>query len=253
MLPVSAIVIPVKWFAMEAPKSPPVVSSMPSEGVRGFVSLLLVVHLFAIGVALMAYSSASLLELKLLRALGPYLHTFNFGLTHVYDAPARLHLTHAGPSDVDFRISGETKGPNGTSRTWQIPRDGLFPPIRYHRDQSLANVVGGLMTREDEELEAVLPRTIATAELKRSNAQSGTVKVTAHFLQELEDLTASETSRRDPFDASYYRDVFDARAIAGPLGGVDLLKSSAKGEVAPVTGASGPNSSPKRSIQQELR
>lgn len=216
--------------------SPP---NLPSEGIRGIVSLLLVIHLFALAVALGSYTSASMLQRQLSATLRLYTRTFNFDLAHVFPAVARLHLTHAGPGDVDFQITGEAKLPNGTKQPWQLPRAGLFPPTRSNRDQALANVVGGLMENENEEQEALLPRALAAAELRKAGAKSGTITVTAHYLLELEDLNAPETSRRDPLDASYYRPVFQASVIASSNGGVDLLKAVGKGEVAPVTAASG--------------
>ncbi len=199
-------------------------------------------HLFAVAAALSSYVSASLVQRQLVNGLRPYLRTLNFDLTHVFPAVARLHLTHAGPVDVDFRLTGETDLPDGKKQAWQIPRSGLFPPTRYQRDQALANVVGCLMESESEELESILPRALAAAELRKLGAKKGSITVTAHYLQELNDLKAAESSRRDPFDASYYRVVFDARVIAAVLGGVDLHKSAAKGEVAPVTGAGGKSS-----------
>jgi hypothetical protein len=210
---------------------------LPPESVRGIVSLLLIVHLFAVAVGLAAYTSASSMERRVVTALAPYIRTFNFDLTHVFPAVARLHLTHAGPSDVDFTISGTVRLPDKQTVDWTLPRKGLRPAIRAQRDQYLANTIGSLMDRESEEQEAILPRAVAAAELHRHNAKSGSIKVTAHFLQEIEDIGGSDVSRRDPNNPSFFRDVFEADAI-GP-GNVDLLKKSAKGEVAPLTGATG--------------
>ena len=212
---------------------------LPSETVRGLVSIFLIVHLFALTISLAAYVSASLFQRQLVTAMAPYLRTFNFELTHAFPAVARLHLTHASPTDVDFRVSGTVKLPDGKKQTWEIPRGGLFPPIRYRRDQTLANVVGGLTESENENQESLLPRALAGGELKKLAARTGTITVTAHYLQELNDLKATETKLRDPFDASYYQPVFDANVVANHAGVVSLLKSAAKGEVAPVTGAGG--------------
>jgi hypothetical protein len=211
---------------------------LPPESVRGFVSLLLIIHLFAIGIGLAAYTSASPVERRLVATLAPYLRTFNFDLTHVFPAVARLHLSHAGPSDIDFTITGTVRLPDKQSADWTLPRKGLRPAIRAQRDQYLANTIGSLTDRESEEQEAILPRTVAAAELRRHSAKSGSFKVTAHFLQEIEDIGGSEVNRRNPEDASFFRDVFEANVLLGP-GGVDLLKKAAKGEVAPLTGTTG--------------
>ena len=227
---------------MATPSPSPQPPQLPSETVRGFVSLLIFVHLLALIVALASYTRASVFQQQLLTAFRPYVRTLNFDLAHVFPSSARLHLTHAGPGDVDFRISGKAKLPSGEFSDWQLPRPGLFPPIRGTRDQTLANVVGGLLESEQEERETMLPRALAAAELRRAGAKSGTVTVTAHYLLEIDDLNSPETQLRDPFNANYFRSVFDASVIARSAGGVDLLKSVGKGEVAPVTGASGSTS-----------
>ena len=224
---------------MNAPSSTPSPPKLPSETVRGLVSLLIFVHLLALIVAMGSYTSASVFQRQLVTALRPYIRTLNFDLAHVFPTVARLHLTHAGPSDVDFQIAGEAKLPSGEFSKWQLPREGLFPPIRGTRDQTLANVVGGLLEADQEEREALLPRALAAAELRKADAKSGTITVIAHYLLEIEDLKSPDTKLRNPFDANYFRPVFAASVIATPFGGVDLLKSVGKGEVAPVTGASG--------------
>jgi len=224
-------------MAEQPPTSSP--PQLPSETVRGIVSLLIFVHLLALVLAIGSYTQASLFQRQLVRALRPYVRTLNFDLTHVFPAVARLHLTHAGPTDVDFQISGQGKLADGKVADWQLPRADLFPPIRRVRDQNLANVIGAMTESEQEDREAVLPRSLAAAELRKVAAKSGSITVTAHYLLEIGDLNSTETRLRDPFDASYFRPVFDARVIATPSGGVDLLKSVGKGEVAPVTGASG--------------
>lgn len=211
---------------------------LPSESVRTFVSLLLIVHLFAIGIAFFAYPSTSLLEGRIVRTLGPYLRTFNFDLAHVYPTAARPFLTHAGPTDIDYTVTGTVRLPDRTTVEWQLPRKGLFPLVRTQRDQALANTAGSLTDSQMEDMEVILPGALATAELQRNNAKSGTVKVTAHYLQEIQAIGGSEVNRRNPNDPSYFRDAFEATVLLGPSG-VDVLKKAAAGEVAPLTGSSG--------------
>jgi hypothetical protein len=225
-------------------QSPP--PQLPPESVRGLVSLLLIIHLFAVGIALAAYTSASPIERRIVTTLAPYIRTFNFDLTHVFPAGARLQLTHAGPSDIDFTVSGMVRLPDKQTADWSLPRKGLRPAIRAQRDQYLANAIGSLMDRESDELEAILPRAISAAELRRQNAKTGSIKVTAHFLQEPEDIGGSDVKRRNPDDAGFFRDVFEADVLLGP-GGVDLLKKAAKGEVAPLTHKPGAATPPANS------
>jgi hypothetical protein len=229
---------------------PPPSPALPSETVRGFVSLLIIIHVFAVVVALASYTSASRLQIKLSKEmLAPYLRNFNFDMTHVYPAVTRLHLTHADVADIDFALSGELKNAAGQPESWQLPESGLWPRIRYQRQLQLANAAGGLAQREDEEAE-ILPRALATSKLQAAGAKSGTLKVTAHYLPNIEDLTSPETARRDPFNATYYQAVFDAKTLAGPMG-LDLLKTSAKGEVAPVSGGKATGPAPARPSTKE--
>lgn len=217
---------------------------LPSESVRGLVSLLLIIHLFAIVVGLAAYPSASPVEVRLVTTLAPYLRTFNFDLAHGFPAPARLFLTHAGPTDIDYIVTGTVRQPDHKTAEWRLPRSGVLPLIRAQRDQYLANTIGSLTDGQmEEQLEAVLPRAVAGAELKRHGGKSGTLKITAHYLQEVDALGGSEVNRRNPNDPSYFRDTFEANVLLGPSG-VDVLKKAAKGEVAPLTGASGATKTP---------
>jgi hypothetical protein len=224
-----------------APANPPI-----SETTQGLIGLFLVIHLFTLTVIFASYTSASPLLTRVSDVLSPYARSFNFDLVHAFNAPARLHLTHAGPTDLDFIVRGEANAPQGAAVAWEIPRAGLIPPYRRLRDQNLANTLGQLTDREDEELESILPRAVAGAEMAKAGAKSGTIRIVAHYLQQPEDMTSPTTSRRDPFDASYFSNVFEARVLAAPGGSVDLLKTSTSArDVAPVTRPASPTGQPK--------
>jgi hypothetical protein len=212
-----------------------------SETARGIISLLLAIHLFTLTIVLGSYTSASPLLMRISDVLGPYARTLNLDLVHAFTAPARLHLTHAGPTDIDFIVRGETNVPQGEPVAWEIPRTGLLPPYRRLRDQNLANAMGQLTDRQNEELEAILPRAVAAAELAKAGAKAGSIRIVAHYLQQLTDVQSPTLNRRDPLDASYYSNVFEARVLAAPGGTVDLLKTSSSArDVAPVTRPNSP-------------
>lgn len=206
-------------------------AQLPPQGVRTTISLLLFMHLFGLTIGLAAYASPSSLQTRLKSFFGTYLQTLNFDF---YNS-ARLYLTHASPTDIDFSIEVSSKNAQGETETLTIPPAGLFPAQRTQRYQALANAAGNLATGEqiDEEMAAVLPKSIAASLLARQGATSGTVRVKAHYLMAIEDFESTTIARRDPFDPSRYTTSYEAQVLVRP-DGVDLLKTSAAGEVAPV-------------------
>ena len=208
---------------------------LPAQGVRTTISLLLFMHLFGLVLGLTAYASPSSLQMKLKVVFGAYLQTLNFDF---YNS-ARLYLTHASPTDIDFTVEVTSKGADGQVATLTLPPADLFPPQRTRRYQSLANAAGSLATPPqpgepiDEEMAAVLPKSIAASLLARQGATSGTVKIRAHYLVSVDDFESDVIARRDPFDAMRYATSYEAQVLLRP-DGVDLLKTAAAGEVAPV-------------------
>jgi hypothetical protein len=182
-------------------------------------------------IGLTAYASPSSLQTRLKSFFGMYLQNLNFDF---YNS-ARLYLTHALPSDIDYTVEVSSTSATGEVATLTLPPADLFPPQRTRRYQSLVNAAGTLVTGEqiDEEMGAVLPKAIAASLLVRQGATSGTVRVRAHYLMPIEDFESAEIARRDPFNPMRYATSYEAQVLLRP-DGVDLLKTSAAGEVAPV-------------------
>jgi hypothetical protein len=210
-------------------------------GPQTFLSLLLFVHFFGIAVALSSYTMASQLQQRLLEVL-PYLKTFNFDLTHTYASPAKLHLTHGSATDIDFSVEIIAHHADAESETIVIPPAGLLPPQRSRRYQALANVMGSLVG--NEEVEAMLPKTVAGAILRQAGSKRGTIRIKAHYLATMDDLSSSKPERRDPLGPAFYSTVYEAQVLVSK-DSVNLLKSAAVGEVAPVERSGRPSGNTK--------
>ena len=204
--------------------------TIPGQGARAVLSLVIFVHLFLVAVAFTSYSSASALQQRLLQVFGPYLKTFNFDVNRAYGAAGRYHLTHALLTDIDYTLEVDAKV-DGRIEQVRIPPADVWPRQRLQRYQALANATGWLA--EDPVLQSILPRAIAAGVLNSLGAQQGTVRCRAHFLTSLENMKSATPAQRDPYSPTYYTNVYEADVLVSD-GSVDLLKRSAAAETAPV-------------------
>jgi len=229
----------------DEPQSPRTAPTWDAN-VRSWVSLLLFIHLFAIGVAVTTYTRPSVLQERLHQFFAVYLRNLHM-TAYPYSYPfARFHLTHAMPGDVDFACEIEVTGPaasDGTkSQTVVVPEAGLQPGIRFRRYQALANATGTLAGGEaSDEYNGILPKAIAGAILQQRDAKQALFRCRAHYLPEMESMEEVDAGRRGALER--YATTYEAQVFITPAG-VELLKKSATLEVAPVEskrkGASGP-------------
>jgi hypothetical protein len=217
---------------MTANYEPPPPQLPWSPETRTWVSLLLFAHLFALFVAVSAYTRPSLLQERLHELFEPYLRNLHLTALPVSYPFARYHLTHAGPGDVDFSIEIDVDKPDGSTETVTIPA-ALQPLVRFRRYQALANAAGTLASDEfgDEAAASILPKAIAASVLKRHEAGGGIVRIRAHGLPEIEDMANLATLAQAARDN--VNNVYEARVIVSPTG-VELLRQSTTLEAAPV-------------------
>jgi hypothetical protein len=206
--------------------------TLPSAEVRGLVSLVLFIHLFAVVIALAAYARPSTLQERLRTLLSPYLATLNFDLNPNEYPTGRFYLTHDLPVDVDAVIQVDATLPDGEERSITIPEPGLWPPERRRHYQALANAANTLV--ESDDYQAVLPKAIAGALLSSWGATTGTVRIERHLPIQMVDVGSHDAGKSDPFSPSHYSTVYEARVLVSPGGQIDLVKKAAAGEVAPV-------------------
>jgi hypothetical protein len=192
----------------------------------------LFIHLFSIVIALASYTAPSTLQERLRTLLAPYLATLNFDLNPNAYSTGRFYLTHDLPVDVDAVIHVEATLPDGQQRSITIPEPGLWPLERRRHYQALANAANTLV--ENDDYQAILPKSIAGAILRSWGASDGTVRIQRHLPLQMDEVNSSDSSKSDPFSPKHYSTVYEAKVLVSPSGQVDLVKKVAAGEVAPV-------------------
>ncbi len=208
---------------------------------RTIASLLLFAHLFAVVVAVTAYTQPSVLQQRLHELFDPYLRNLHLTAYPISYPFARFHLTHALPSDVDFTCQVQFEGADGAQDA-VIPPPGLMPPVRARRYQLLANAAGALASSEvGDDAAAVLLKAVGGSILKQHDATHGSLRLRAHYLPELEDMPAVAAGRTAPLEN--YANVYEADVLVSN-GQVDILKKSETLEVAPSAARNGAAQTP---------
>jgi len=221
-------------MAVPEPKSSPPLAWSPET--RTWVSLLLFAHLFAVGVAVTAYTRPSNLQRRLHGVFQPYLRNLHLtALPNSYPF-ARFHLSHAGETDVDFRVEVTPRGVNDPEAAFELPAAPLQPLVRLRRYQALANATGTLGSGElGDAVPSILPKTIAAYALQQLGVQGGEIRIQAlgpPDFEQLNNITTIERASRENVN-----NVYEAQVILGPSG-VELLRKATTLEIAPIEGSS---------------
>lgn len=200
--------------------------ALPDSPLRTALSLAIFLHLFAVAVALAAYTRSSELQQQLRQLLGVYTQPLNFDLSYRSYTPAQLFLTHGTEIDVNFAVRVDAGA--GTTGSATLPEPGLRPRLRLQRRQSLANMAGNLAG--NEAVESFLIKGIAGRALSEAGAGKGRVRLTAHYL--VDRATVRRGPPPDPLAPNRFADVYDADVVLAD-GQVDLLKRTTSQETAP--------------------
>lgn len=222
----------------EAEQTPP---ALPSQTFRTVVSLLLFVHLFALGVAMLSnprdgMASRLLYRLGQVRLLSSYLEVLwmdmSYDYFHTYGP-----LEFVAPLGTDHLAEIELKYADGRSETLNSPADGLFPPQRKRRYMNLWN--NAARTVGQQAAESLLPATIAKSLLTQTGAQSATIKIKRHNPQGMDQARSTDVKARNPMDPSYYQLLYTGY---GQLknGQFAFQKVEDAGGSAPATGSAAP-------------
>jgi hypothetical protein len=214
--------------------SPPIAWSPET---RTWVSLLLFVHLFALGVAITAYTRPSNLQRRLHEVFQPYLRNLHLtALPNSYPY-ARFHLGHGGATDVDFRVEVTPRRAGDSETAFELPSSPLQPLVRLRRYQALANAAGTLGSGElGDALPSLLPKTIGAYALRQLGVSSGEIRIQSLGAPDFEQLNNPTTIERA--SRENVNNIYEAQVIQGPAG-VELLRKATTLEIAPIEGAGG--------------
>jgi hypothetical protein len=193
---------------------------MPSEAVRTIVTLLLFIHLFAVGLAIMTSSeSGASVLLRDIKERTPFLEPYltQLWLDHGYD----YYLMN--DQNWDFRLEATVRyGDGHVGAPMILPDPDLWSGERRQRYQQLAGFMGNYIARAtapeasalDGERKLLLPEAIGGGFL-RSNpkAESVSLKCVFHRGISREELRSENPRDRDPEGPQYFTSVGDMTIV----------------------------------------
>jgi hypothetical protein len=189
----------------------------PSPTVRTTVTLLLIVHLFAVGIGVLsAARPLSALRNKLadVPLVRPYLQ-----LLHM-DVAYNFHLTDGTEIDVDhFAVvapqEASADGPDADGAV-RLPQRGLAPGIRRERLQQLAFFAAPGQLG-DPEVKTLLPKSVAVGLLRSAAAPHGTyrLRIRRQMPVAREHAHSPQRSLSDPYADERFETAFEAAILWG--------------------------------------
>lgn len=193
---------------------------MPGDTVRTIVTLLLLIHLFVVGLAVATSSESG--ASQLLRAIKEQPRFIDAYLTELWlDRGYDYYLMN--DQNWDFHLEATvTYADRHKEGPIQIPDLDLGPGERRQRYQQLAAFVANYIARAgapeasalDGERKLLLPEAIGAAFLKTSpNAVSVSLKCIYHRGISREELRSENPKDRDPFGPQYFTTVGDMTIV----------------------------------------
>lgn len=175
---------------------------LPPEWVRTVLSLLFVIHLFAVGVALigrMPVSSELFRRLANVRFLAAYRQLLDM------DLPYNYPLTRADTLDIDHSIEAVVKLPDGKTEVVTLPPAGIPAGERARHWRQLTQNMAMFVGNPD--IESILPTHLGLGLVKRYGGDEVVLKLRGRYLQDREAMSRGA----DPMRNDLLRDLYEAR------------------------------------------
>jgi len=213
---------------------------MPDEGMRTWISLLLLFHLAALLIALLSNAgpvSALRNQLGEVPGVQSYLQLLQMDLAYNY------HYTYGLEADDDHRVEIEvnwTGESNPEAQVLEFPDPHATPPARYRRQRNLVSLLARLVLQENDQRKHTLPHAVAKSLLLENGITEGTHRLRCVRIasQLMPQATSADPEQRDPLSDRYTRVIYEADlAFNGP----QLLLNEVRSELetAPVTESEG--------------
>lgn len=197
-------------------------ASLPDPLVRTVVSLFLVFHLFALGVAALSSSgndqATSPLMLGLRQIPAWYLQLLDMDLNY------KFYLTYGEIFDVDQQLQIDMTLPDGSTKQVVIPEENIWPHARELRYQMLAAGVAGAVG--NDAIEPLLPQALAGAVMAPVQSPRATFRCRGHFVLNMDDARSPDLTLSDPYNERRYRTLYEAQVVRTDEGQVSLVKTS---------------------------
>lgn len=201
---------------------------LPSETVRTILSLLIFIHLFAVGAALFGRAMVSSeLGRKLANVplLSGYRQLLDMDLAYAFP------LTRAETADVDHEIEATIQLPDGSTQTVVMPDPAIGSGERARHWRQLG--LNMAIFLENDDMLSMLSSQIGAGLLRRFDGKDATIQLRGRFLQD----PAASARGQDPLRDELLRDEFEAR-IWLSNGRPQFMKKERSGEAAPAAGTS---------------
>lgn len=203
---------------------------LPPEWVRTVLSLLIFIHLFTLGAALLGRLPVAS-ELSRRLANVPFLAPYRQAL--FMDLPYSFALTRADTVDIDHTIEAVVELPEGPAQVLVMPDPSISPGERARHWQRLGRNMAVYVG--DPDLESILPSYVGKGLVERYNGKDATIKLRGRFLQD----RSAYARGADPLRAELVRDVYEARVWLSD-GRPRIMKKEGVGEAAPAASGSTP-------------
>jgi hypothetical protein len=206
---------------------------MPSEVVRGFVSLWILIHFFGVALALATGTGMGTSQLLGRIKSAPILDQYLFALW--LDVPHDYRFTF-GQEDGDYEIRAELKYADEHTESRVIQPEDAHGE-RLERYQQLAHRAA--MLRDDGTPNPFVPTSLGGAllkQLKDSGVEEVTFRVVRHAPLTSADVSASDPGQRDPRSARMYITAMTAIVSLDSRGQPQVrFPAQSATDVAPVT------------------
>jgi hypothetical protein len=201
-----------------------------SDGVRTFISLLLFIHLFALGLVFFSNFEGGDWDSDLLRRMKTVVRPYLYALW--LDRPYHYHLTYAEPLDYDHYIEAAVSSNDESEPTViRLPADDLGIGQRRNRYERLAwHCARRAELAAGDEL---LPLSIGAGLIKQHDAARVQVRCFRKRPLFLDEVRAG-SSAKTPDERLYAADIFFLPGNPQP----QMNKIGEARDVAPVTGPS---------------
>ncbi len=211
----------------------------PSPGVRTVISLLLFVHLFALGAAIAGnFGAQSGLRRKLhedVPLIRPYLRILNMDRSFANESTMIYNTSEDFDHFVDILLNtplsfGNTREEIAKLEKIDLMPTDAWPGVRRHRYWMLAMNLA--MLEPDEARGSVLPQALASGMLRAHNIKEGThrFRCRAQQAMSMSDYRAEDPALRDPNNPNYFFSAYEA-SLTESGGKWNLIKQESRGEM----------------------
>ncbi len=219
---------------------------LPSSGLRTALSMVLLLHLFALFVAV-ASNIGSVSELRFglrnVPGMVPYLQMLHMDLGYNYHLTYDRSLDYHHYAQIELDPKSQPQGPKSRSeeqtRLLELPGSFGEPGIRRQRYFNLNRTMASLAARgknlSDDNMAALLPRAVARTLLAENEIDSGIHRFRCryHMARSPRAVASVDPEESDPNNPRLFGTQYEANLIVS-RGEVDIVRVDNAAQTAPL-------------------